>query len=564
MSKAFYKPVLLGLLLLGACAAPERPQPVDAVKPVSQETRRPNFVIIVADDLGFSDLGAFGGEIDTPNLDALALRGLRLTGFHTAPTCSPTRSMLLSGTTNHFAGFGNMAEMLAPNQVGQPNHEGYLREDIAALPEILSANGYDTILSRKWHLGVTPEQDPSARGFNRSFALLQGGHNHFGGDVAVDAGHMGASYRLHGEVVRALPEDFYSSDTFTDYLIGFLRESQSETTQSSPPFLALLTFTAPHWPLQARPEDIAKYHGRYEAGFEALREQRLARQKELGLIAEDVSPHPLVLETGYWDELDTDQKARAARDMEIYAAMVDRLDQNVGRLVATIDELGELDNTIFFFLSDNGAEGLDLELLKIPALQERIAKMDNSLENRGTQSSYVAYGPGWAQAATAPSSLYKAYATEGGTRVVSFVTGPEFGRAGEIEPEFLTVSDILPTILDLADIEAHNGDFEGRTVRPIRGKSWVPLLRGETDKIWQEDEPFALELFGSRQLRKGDWKLTDRGDGVWHLYNIARDPGEITDLSSDYPEKRTELEADWDRYAEEAGVIIPTGWGYRP
>ena len=528
----------------------------------AEEQKRPNFLVIVADDLGFSDIGAFGGEISTPNLDALANKGVKLTGFHTAPTCSPTRSMLFSGTDNHKAGLGSMAEVLAPNQKGKPGHEGYLRPDIATLAERLAHGGYRTLFSGKWHLGLTPEQDPYARGFQHSFALLQGGHNHFGLGVSADP-LKGNTYRENGKTLAELPQDFYSSDAFADKLIRQLRKS-STGGNGAKPFFAYLAFTAPHWPLQAPAEDIAKYRGKYDAGFEALRGQRLKRLVELGLISKDVVPHSLKLPKGGWDSLTAEQKLAAARDMEIYAAMVDRLDQNVGRVITELKRSGEFDNTVILFLADNGAEGLDIETTGLKMLKSQIDVADNSFANRGSATSYLTYGTGWAQAATAPSWLTKGYATEGGTRVVAFLHGEGFEKRGGVESAFLSVADIAPTFLDLASIPYSGTEFAGRKVQPITGKSWAPLLSGKSDRAYPADHPVGTELFGSRALRQGDWKITDIGDGKWRLFNLATDPGETNDLALERPEKLQSLAKAWDEYAADVGVVLPEEVSYRP
>lgn len=413
--KHFLRKAALAASLLASAAAPAH----------AAEPQKPNFLVIVADDLGYSDIGAFGGEIATPNLDRLALQGARLTDFHTAPTCSPTRSMLLTGADNHVAGLGSMAEGLSPNQIGKPGYEGYLRRDVATIAERLSAGGYRTLFSGKWHLGLKPDQDPHARGFQHSFALLQGGHNHFGLGLSVDP-TKGYTYSQDGRVLSSLPATFYSSDYFADRLIDELRVSGGKRGAAKP-FFALLTFTAPHWPLQAPPEDIARYRGRYDEGFDVLRQRRLERQKQLGLLAPGTVAHSPKQPGGGWDSLTAGQKQIASRDMEIYAAMVDRLDRNVGRVIETLRQSGELDNTVIVFLADNGAEGLDPETTGKELLGARVAKADNRLENRGAGTSYVAYGPGWAQAATAPSWLIKGYATEGGTRTTAFVSGRGYG-----------------------------------------------------------------------------------------------------------------------------------------
>ena len=516
--------------------------------------KRPNFLVIVADDLGYSDIGAFGGEIATPNLDRLAYQGLRFTGFHTAPTCSPTRSMLISGTDNHRAGLGTMAELIAPNQQGRPGHEGYLRSDVAALPEILKANGYRTLMSGKWHLGLTPEQDPHARGFDHSFALLQGGGNHFGADISTNT-DAGATYRENGVTLTSLPKGFYSSDAFADHLISFFREAPALSEQD--PFFALLTFTAPHWPLQAPAEDIAKYRGKYDEGFEVLRERRLKRQAELGLIDPEKPAHDFETGIGPWAGLSKAERQNTVRDMEIYAAMVERLDRNVGKVIDELSRTGKLDDTIIVFLADNGAEASNFDKPRLESIRKNIATADNRLANRGNASSYVGYGPGWAQAATAPSWLHKGIETEGGTRTAAFVRFPGFYRQGEISDAFLSVADIAPTLLEAAGIPNHNGSFAGRKVQSMTGKSWVGYLGGMRDRVYQPQDAIGGELFGSRALRQGDWKLTDPGDGRWRLFNIADDPGETKDLSAEEPARKDALAHLWDDYAKDVGVVIP-------
>lgn len=523
---------------------------------------RPNFLVIVADDLGWSDLGAFGGEISTPNLDQLALSGLRLSGFHTAPTCSPTRAMLLSGTDNHRAGLGTMAEAMVPNQKGKPGYEGYLRADVASLPERLQAAGYRTLHSGKWHLGLRPEQDPHARGFEHSFALLQGAHNHFGHGVAQDPA-KGSTYTENGRVVSSLPADFYSSDYFATKLIDQLQVSR-QGDSGKRPFFAYLAFTAPHWPLQAPAGDIAKYQGRYDQGFEILRQQRLKRQEELGLIAPGTASHAPKLPKD-WASLSPEEKQRAARDMEVYAAMVDRLDQNVGRVVDELRRSGELDNTVIVFLADNGAEGLDVTTTGAQQLLgQRLASADNSFGNRGQANSYVVYGPGWAQAATAPSWKIKGYASEGGTRAVSFVSWKGLAQPGQVGNAFLSVSDIAPTLLDLAGAPVTEKSFGGKAVQPVTGRSWVPYLSGKADHVYGPQDAFGTELFGSRALRQGDWKITDVGDGQWRLFNIARDPGETADVAAAEPDRLKQFVTAWDAYAKDVGVVLPEHVAYRP
>jgi len=521
--------------------------------------KRSNFLVIVADDLGFSDIGAFGGEIDTPNLDRLAYAGIRLTDFHSAPACSPTRAMLLTGTDHHIAGIGTMLEVAAPGFHGAPGYEGYLNDRVVAVPELLRDAGYLTLMSGKWHLGDTIENSPWARGFERSFALLPAGASHYGGA----GGGFSPVLTLYTEDDRfvAVGDDFYSSDFYTDTLLRYFRERAHGDDR---PFFAYLPFQAPHWPLQAPDESIAAYHGRYHAGPDVLREARLAALKRLGLCPPDVTPHPVVAGgAAEWADMTDDERALSARSMEVYAAMVDRMDWNVGRVIDYLAETGELDDTVVIFLSDNGAEGALVEAMPLHGAQiaAQIEKhCDNSLDNLGGPTSFIWYGPRWAQAATAPSRLHKAFTTEGGIRVVGFVTWPGFARQRQIGTAFATVMDIGPTMLELAGTEHPGGAYRGREVVPMRGRSLVAYLSGAAEAVHDADTGTGWELFGRRAIRQGNWKAlylpAPYGPGAWQLYDLSCDPGEIDDRAASWPDKLAELLGLWDRYVEDNGVIL--------
>ncbi|WP_156686923.1 arylsulfatase [Mycobacterium sp. Marseille-P9652] len=522
--------------------------------------KRPNFLVIVADDLGFSDIGAFGGEINTPNLDRVAYSGIRLTDFHSAPACSPTRAMLLTGTDHHVAGIGTMLEVAAPGFRGAPGYEGYLNDRVVALPELLRDAGYLTLMSGKWHLGHTIETSPWARGFERSFALLPAGASHYGAEAGGGFSPVPTMYTEDDHFVT-IGGDFYSSDSYTDTLLRYLRERPDEDDR---PFFAYLPFQAPHWPLQAPRETIATYRGRYDAGPDALREERLAALKRLGLCPDDVEPHPVVADGApEWADMTAAEQAWSARAMEVYAAMVDRMDQNIGRVLDYLTETGELDNTVVIFLSDNGAEGAIVEAMPLRGAEiaARIEEQcDNSLDNLGGPTSFIWYGPRWAQAATAPSRLHKAFTTEGGIRVVGFVTWPGFARQGEIGTAFTTVMDIAPTVLELAGAQHPGAAYRGRAVEPMRGRSLVAYLSGETEAVHAPDSGTGWELFGRRAIRQGDWKalylLPPHGPGTWQLYDLSSDPGEIHDLAAAEPDKLAELLGLWESYVKENGVLL--------
>lgn len=533
--------------------------------------QQPNILLIVADDLGFSDLGAFGGEIQTPNLDGIALEGLRLTNFHTASTCSPTRSMLLSGTDHHLAGLGSMAEAIRPEQQGQPGYEGYLNDQVAALPELLHDAGYYTVMSGKWHLGLTPDRFPARRGFEKSFTLLPGAANHYAFEPNIPEdeipGLLKVTRGLYAEddqYITSLPEDFYSSDYFTDRLLDYLND---DAARDGRPFFAYLPFSAPHWPLQAHDEDIAKYKGVYDQGPEVLRQKRLANIKQLGLVSNEATIHPVLAQTQFWQNLSEQEQQFSARTMEVYAAMVDRMDQNIGRVIQHLKQSDQYDNTIIIFLSDNGAEGAQLEALPVfgPDISTVISKYyDNQLDNIGKGNSYVWYGEHWAQAATAPSRLYKAHTSEGGIRTPAFIKHKEFQRQG-ISHEFLTVMDLLPTLLDTLNVQHPGKQYKGRELVPLRGKSILPYLQIQQDHIHSQDHVTGWELFGQKALRKGDWKAlfipAPNGPNKWQLYNLVEDVGETDDLAERYPEKLKELLEDWKVYVHENGVVEIEGSG---
>lgn len=518
------------------------------------EAPRPNILIILADDLGFSDIGAFGGEIHTPNLDQLAQTGLRMTEFHTAAACSPTRAALMSGVDHHPAGIAAMVELRAPEQVGKPGYEGYLNQRVATLPELLRDAGYQTMISGKWHLGVEPAQDPASRGFEKSFASLPAGNNHFGLMASPGANNkaMRYTYTENGKLVETLPKDYYSSNYFTDRLLGFLKERDHKR-----PFFAYLPFTAPHSPLQAPPEFIKKYQGRYDAGWNVLRRERLQRQQQLGLLPPNAQlDEPATLLD--WNSVSPEDRRYSARNMEIYAAMVDNMDWNIGRVLDQLRAEGQLDNTLVIFFSDNGAEGGNIAHQTFLATGRKT--VPTPFEQLGGPASKTGYGPHWAQAATAPRRLFKANATQGALISPTIIRYPGFARAGEVDHTVATVMDIVPTALELAGSKHPGTHYQGRDILPPDGKSMVPYLTGKAERIHAADEAIGFELFGQRAVRQDHWKIAwvskPNGVGDWELYDLAQDPGERHDVKAKHPAKFKALLAEWDRYAKNNGIVL--------
>lgn len=527
--------------------------------------RRPNILLIVADDLGYTDIGAFGAEIATPTLDKLAETGVKMTDFHVSPFCSPTRAMLMSGSDNHLVGFGDMAELMTPEQRGKPGYEGYLNERVVPMAQVLRDAGYRTAMAGKWHLGVTEESGPARRGFEQSYAMVMGGASHWGdqsGIVATDPNKAPkAIYRENGRSIDIPRDGFYSSEAFADKLIDYLKRDEA----SGKPFFGYLAFTAPHWPLHAPEADIRKYEGRYKAGYDALRKERVARMKQLGIIPADTPVYEGHAYWPKWESLSKAEQEAEARRMTVYAAMVENMDRQIGRVLDYLRARGELDNTFVFFMSDNGADGNSV--YDVGRTREWIQKdMDNSTANTGKPGSFIEYGPGWAQVGMAPFKLYKSFMYEGGISVPAIAWGP--GVGGGIKRAFAHVTDVAPTVYELAGARHPGTEYQGRSVLPLRGKSMLAYLKGKADKVRGDRDVVGWELGGRKALRKGDWKIVYAnqpwGSGEWELYNIARDRTESEDLARRDPARLQELLADWKQYVAETGTLEIEGLVNRP
>ena len=533
--------IIMLLFLCGSCKSEQ----------TTSSQSGPNIVLIVADDLGYSDLGCFGSEIATPNIDALASQGQILTNFYTAATCSPTRAMLLSGTDNHIAGLGNMAERVVQvkEQNGQPGYEGYLNHRVLSVAQLLKDQGYHTYISGKWHLGLTRDQSPTAKGFERSYTLLDAYTNHF-------IPYHQSKFWEDGQYTQ-YPEGQYSTNLYTDKLINFIEEDRDDNQ----PFFLYAAYTSPHWPLQAPTEHIEKYQGVYDVGYDSLRSRRFQGLKEKGIIPEGarlpqlpdrkgalyaITEEPLMP----WESLNEEQQRIESHKMEIYAGMVDNLDYNIGRLIEYLKRIGEFDNTFFVFFSDNGAAVLDANMT--PDGLDQYDAM-------GTADSFVGYGPPWAHASSAAYRLYKGYATEGGIHTPLIVKMPQQQQGKGHIGAFTTVMDMAPTFLELAGI-TYPTTYENRSLVPHKGSSLLPLLREQQNNVHDEDYVMGWELFGRCAIRKGDWKITKIeapfGKGKFELFNLEEDPTESNDLVDEFPEKYQELLAEWEQYVKESGIIL--------
>ncbi|KTT51879.1 arylsulfatase [Pseudomonas oryzihabitans] len=518
----------------------------------TEPVRKPNILLIVADDLGFSDLSALGSEITTPNLDSLIKQGKLLLDFHTAPSCSPTRAMLMSGNDPHLVGLGMMAEtrqrVIPQDQAARDGYAGVLLDNVATLSELLQDSDYRTYIAGKWHLGKEPAQQPQNRGFDEAYVLLEGGASHFKqANMSLMPG-TASTYLYNGKPIE-LPEDFYSTQWYTERLLHLLKRDQA----SSKPFFAFAAYTSPHWPLQAPDSYLEKYRGRYDKGYEVIGKERLERQRAAGLVPADYPSSPQLIGVPSWDSLSTEQQQRSARTMEAYAAMVESLDAEVGRLVGYLRETRQLDDTLIIFMSDNGAEHadrVDPKWIK--------ANFDNSLENYGRRDSFLMEGSAWAQVSSLPSQRYKMTTYQGGIRVPAFVHFPGTVRPG-VSDQLASVRDIMPTLLQLAGTPMPGITYRNRNIVPPQGTSMLDHLQGKDERVHAIDEALGWEINGYASLRRGSMKLLfdpEQAESGWQLFDLSKDPGERHDLANEQPATRDALLRDWRAYAQRNNIAL--------
>lgn len=539
-------------LMLAACTTATEQQAVS-------EDPRPNILIILADDLGFSDLGSYGGEIQTPNIDQLAYNGMRFTQFYNTSRCCPTRASLLTGLYPHQAGIGRMTF-----DTGKPGYRGFLKENTVTIAEVLKQAGYNTGMTGKWHVSETNRleeekqlewlahradyspfsdtaQYPTARGFDKYYGNIWGVVDYFDPFSLVNG----------KEPVSEVPEDFYYTDAITDSTVAYVEQFSAEEK----PFFIYMAQTAPHWPLHALPEDIVKYEDQYVSGWQSIRSSRYQRMLDMGLMDESNTK----LASWQFPEVsweDNAHKVWDSRAMAVHAAMVDRMDQGIGKVIAKLKSLGELDNTIIVFLSDNGASyerpskygpGFD-RAGSTRAGQEVYFPVDKEVEHLpGPQTVHAGIGPQWAHTANTPFKFWKSKVYEGGICTPMIVHWP----AGIKDPNSVNTSpghvmDLMATAIDVAGA-TYPASFRGRTITPMQGKSLLPLLQGNTR---QDHEYLFWEHFNSKAIRKGDWKLVQLNPNEeWKLYNLKEDRTETNDLSAGHPKLVTELKQKWEEMA---------------
>ena len=540
--------ILSLVVLLSACSQDEDPGTAPSAENAQAIQSRPNILLIVADDLGYSDIGAFGSEILTPNLDELAAGGMSLTNFYSGPTCSVTRSMLMTGMDSHIAGLGNMAETVADNQMGQPGYEGHLSARVDTVAEILKSAGYHTYMAGKWHLGMHPDRSPRSRGFEQSFAMLYGAGSHFSDMAGGDAHRHPVLYRDNGLLIDELSDDFYSTTFYTDRII----EQIDSNVDDGRPFFAYLAYTAPHWPLQAPDSIIDKYRGAYDRGYDSVRQGRFAAQQKLGLFDSSIQAPQRPGYVKPWVDLSDQERTYHARNMEIYAAMVDYMDTGIGRVIDYLDKRDQLDNTIIVFISDNGAEHWDHSSAP-PPIGEFAANFDNSAENSGREGSFVLYGSEWAHVSNTPFSRYKGTTYEGGIRSPAVISWPDKIASGQVSRAITHSSDWLPTFAELAGAGTQN----------VSGKSLVGLLTGSVEQVRDSNETVGMEIWGKRGIIANGYKLVSSGKPNelvdWELYNLQADPGEQIDLTQRQPEVFNSMLKHWNDYVANNNVILPEG-----
>jgi arylsulfatase A-like enzyme len=527
---------------------------------VAKAAQQPNIILILADDLGFTDIAPYGSEISTPSLTALASEGISFTNYHTAASCAPSRAMLLTGVDNHRAGVASIPEAIPPEQSGFDNYQGVLGNNVVTVASLLEASGYHTYMAGKWHLGKERHQLPSRRGFEKTVAMADTGADNWEQKPYIPI-YKKANWFADGEEM-VLPEDFYSSRFLIDKTIEFI----DSNLEDGRPFFAYLPFQAVHIPVQAPQEFIDQYMGVYDVGWEQLREDRLTKALELGVVGQGTEMVEMST-TEDWEALPDERKRYEAKRMAVYGGMVTAMDFHIGRLIEYLKATGQYDNTLFVFTSDNGSEvsGTPDPLNGPARFFVKSQGYTSEYETLGLKGSFNSISPSFASASASPLAFYKFYAGEGGLRVPLIIAGQSIAVKGELNHALSHVTDITPTILSLAGVKAPDGRFGGRPVEAIVGRNLMPLIRGDVDRVYAEDEAIGYEVGGNAALFRGDHKIVMNrgpvGDSKWHLYNIVSDPGETEDLADAMPERMLVMSQAYEQYVLENGVLpVPIGY----
>ena len=513
-----------------------------------QAKRPPHIILIMVDDMGYSDLGCYGGEILTPNLDRMATDGLRFTQFYNMARCCPTRASVLTGLQPHQAGVGYMTWGLKAEE--HPGYVGHLNKQCVTVAEALRLAGYRTAISGKWHVGDTREYWPLQRGFEKNFGLSSGGQT-TGGHCS----YFEPSVIKDNEAVTLDDEDFYFTDAISDATVEYI----DEFAKGDSPFFLYTAYTAPHWPLHALPEDIAKYRDVYKKGWDALRAERHARMIEMGLLEPSCELTPREENVPAWK--DEPHKEWQIERMAIYAAQIDRMDQGIGRIMAKLKATGQDENTLVLFLSDNGAASESWP----PGIEKAVPKLfpkfapDGRLVRAGNDPSimpgdaatFATYGPAWANASNTPFRLFKTWIHEGGISTPLIAHWPNVIKKGGRTDELGQVIDIMATCLDVAGAE-YPKSYEGHDIKPLEGKSLAPIFRNGTREGHRE---ICWEHQGNRAIRQGKWKLVSRYPNTWELYDIEADRGEMNNVAERYPAKVEELTELYDEWANRCDVL---------
>ena len=509
---------------------------------------RPNILLIVADDLGYADLGVHGSDIRTPNIDALADEGILFTRFHTAPMCAPTRAMLLSGNNNHVAGMARQhpGEFL---QAYLPGYEGHLSDRIAPLPKLLRDVGYHTYIAGKWHLGTEEENSPLAAGFERSFNLVDGAGNHWDATGFEDRPSI---YRENG-VLADYPDGEYSTAVYTDRLISFIDQQKAD----GKPFFVFAAYTSPHWPLQVPEAELNRYKGVYDQGYDVQRDKNFKAMKVAGIVSSSSELPPRNDAIPAWESLGSEEQKNESRKMELYAAMVENLDGHIGRLLEYLKKHDLYENTLIVFMSDNGAAAEDF--YDHPDFRDYIqARYNNRYENMGQPDSWVSYGPQWAEASSAPFKRHKGHVYEGGIVAPMIIAGHGVKTQAKINSAYVTLLDMAPTFLSIAGAQY---PADG-SVAPLLGENMQALLAGETTAVHADDYVTTLSHRGRSFVRKGNWKIVQDerpfDEDKFELYDLGSDPGETANLAADNPDILEALITLWQTQRSELGIVLPS------